>query len=819
MKPPENLHPHGVANNGGTRLPEATEALRRAKAALTIQRYWTGYKLRKEIGKLRKDYGWFFDWRKREQVVEECETDDRMDEDRVNDNDNDPDHQETLPKELEFDSLQRMFREPAFFRQVKVVLELLGSAKSASRCHVKMLLMAFMLRHHRTLLKPVSEETHQSSSSSPGECEDLEYSARYLSCDGLDPDYEYGRNVCDPSLCQLIDVLGRAWLGVCSDPWCWFMRMRFMVAYARYSKGFLEWKARDSREMVEVEVLRFVDTFTTMSNMRQVVADGRVHGSIAFSLEWGRRDCEQRLRNLTSLLGSAGKARELIREELMRHRIMSLVRGKLGVSKGEPLVFFEWSDDRKLVDHWMVRLAAMSTAECGRAAAGTSRRIAVPRLGTRQARLAGPTLLRQWWGSDYARLVKLKEHMRRGLETGSQIAWVPLFMAHAMRVMTRWVIRDAEKARKFAAPIDSEFIAQQCAMNNCDVLTYVAYIVGAMKEFCALPRVDEIRALEKRFVVNKEPLKEPLLNAFLDLLENLRVDACMPSLHAAVQSLAQQPPNNELYAFVNDLHGRRLGLGNALCWVEVAKKDADALLPADTVRVRQPSTSTSDTSAAPATGSSRRVLAPAARLPRLQLYFAKTLTQLPSAKALAHLPETFVMLYLPVLNVQMLVRDTVVAFAICQYAAGLGRGDGATICRFKNTVLSILRASDADSDPQRTAKRIHDAIDAECFCMSDSDRSILFSLVDSLVAPHAADETTDAPADKVASLAHSRICAAIQHSLVHGDTKPYDGPKLENFTCDVANICRQAEHIWKSSFDAYKPIYEVLLECNRLWRC
>jgi hypothetical protein len=737
-----------------------------------------------------------------------------------------------LPNELKFESLQRIFHDPKFFYQVKLILELLGSAKSASQCHAKMLLMAFMLQHHRTLLKPTAGSS-TSAAASGGIT--TNGAGEYFECECDDPDYELGRNVCDPSLYQLIDILGRAWVGVCNLPTCWFKRMRFMVSYARYSKAFLEWKARDSREMVEVEVLRFVDAFTTMNNMRQVVVDGYVPAyRMQTSLEWARKACEHRLRNLTSLLGSANKARELIREELLRYRLMVLVSGKLGIARGEPLVFFEWSDDRKLVDHWKVRLAALSTAECGApAASGSSRRIAVPRVGSRHIRYSGDGLLRQWWGPEYGRLVRLKQHISRGMETGSQIGWVPLFVAHVMRVMTAWVIRDKEKAKKFALPIDSEFVAQQCAMNQCHVIKYISYFVTAMKEFCALPRIEEINNIEKRFLAKGELLQLPLLFAFLDLLENLRVDACMPSLHAAVQSLAHQPPNNELYAFVNDLNSRRMGLRNALRWIEIAKKDSEGL--ADCLdcnhnaasRAQSVVQSESATSGAEhdndmvvdesipsvAVTKDYKPLDPSLRLERLQLYLAKMLTQLPSSRSLTALPETLVMLHLPILNLQMLVRDTVLAFAICQYSASLGNGDAATICRLKSSILTIL-GEEHPQTKEQVSSRIHAAIENECFCLCDNEKRILYSLIDSLMA---SDEAL--LADKVAKVARARICRAVQHMLVHGSSAAYDGPKLDNFACDVANICRQAEHIWEASYDTYKPIYEVLLEYNKLWRC
>jgi hypothetical protein len=702
------------------------------------------YRLHRAITQLLTSDPWFFAWTNFIQGDDVMEIDDEG-----------PEYENQLPAELQFTTLQAKFQDQAFFEKVVRLLELLGSAKTASRCHAKMLLMAFMLNHHRTLIADPDQITGNFDCCDDDQSESD--SDSYLVGD------RSGRLCtarCSPALLRQISQLGADFVSVCQYPRCWFRRMAFMVAYARYAKLFLDWKSKDAMSLIKSEVVLFVDAFNTMNNIKQCVTSGKValercQNSIAKL----RRTAEQHFLRISRLLGSSKRGKELVHREMSHRRFMNELSKR--VDK-DGLVFVDWSS--KIAVKNQVRMACMQSL--------VEKHPAPPRVGSREEK-HDPKIMSVWHGRYYRRLRNIKRMIG---DTRTQ-SYIPQFVSYVQDIFREVILQHPKEIADFEKSLDMEFLSQQCAFNHCELKDYILYFLEIMIRHASAGRAKELAKLS-RTVGLRQPqgISIDMVFEFLDALDNMRVDITEAGLRSVAKPMLHaDAKKNELVALINDLNGQRIGVCNLENWVQNARTDIAGILPGDSL----------------------------SRLDRLMVYFTTYLVGCPNSAKLDTLPETFSVLRLPVLHAQIIIRDTVLAFCVVQFTLSVSR-DSTSMCRLKNSFLAVLR-SEAPDIVARTCQ----LIDEERPALTSSERNVLHGLVSRLLSGDTVIK------DRVGKVAMERIRQAVQHRLLNGDGA---APSLDQFDTELKQITTYAVNLWRLSLGTYKPIYETLINAKHLWK-
>lgn len=231
-------------------------------AVCVIQRAWRMYMLRCLIKELKETEPWFFSWKT-------C-TNDRP------------------PVRMSFEALQTKFADGVFFSQVTRFFELLGQrVDPSSKCHAKLLLIAFMLNHH----------TSQ-----------------------------------DVPLTQHIQCLGGAFLNVCVEPSCWFKRVRFFYAYSCFYRVFLDSKCKNAA----TKIPQVLSNMTKSMLICQVLSKNNTSSSVQRTLNYIHAKTRDYMAALTRLVGSSSKAAELVRQDVARSVFLNNLQKRYVVSEIDP---------------------------------------------------------------------------------------------------------------------------------------------------------------------------------------------------------------------------------------------------------------------------------------------------------------------------------------------------------------------------------------------------------------------------------------------------------------------------------------------------
>lgn len=690
------------------------------RAVHTIQRCYRLYRLRRLIEELHEHEAWFFHWNRNSPG----ETNQAL---------------SNLP-ELQLEVLQKKFGEQQFFDKIQRLMELLGSAKSASKCHAKMLLMAFMLNHHGQLptLEMYREKSHQ---------------------------------VCFPELATNINTLGSRFLSVCDQPLCFLSRIRFIVAYSMYSKKFLGWRLQDVQKAINLEARAIVTRVRAMNVLKEKVRSGVLHISkCQVTLQQLRASSERRFKTLADNLGSVERAREVVGQEYKRQKFLTGLRN---LEANDP--------DAKLPD---------PTPETEILYKNRTRMIVLQRIATKT--LASPFMssreekvdpegFKLWHGDNYTNLVHLKDIINNQYDK-SQVLWIPKFVDHVRGVMVNKILSDDEEKEKFDQCIDYELVIQQCTMNNFNPSYIMKYFASRMRNYCLDHRVSDLTDVVARLEGSVYPSKDTVF-LFLDVLENMRIDANQLCYHINIKSLVPQSKRLEFPMFFKGVVEERTDISNLLKWAALASLDDKCLLP-DEIKAAKSS-----------------------NIDKLARFYSYNIACFPSSESLSTFPETFTMLRMSILRTQMLIRDTVLGFSILQFTIGLSK-DKHLACRIKSAIFAIL-AEEHRHGADETIAKIIDVVGRERPGMTEPERKLLHGLIGRMMGP-------GCPQEQVPKLALRRIRLAIQQRLFH--VEPYNCRMLDHFDGEVKRIVDQVENIWKLSVGLYKPIYEYLIKFSRVWQ-
>jgi hypothetical protein len=231
-------------------------------AVCVIQRAWRMYRLRCLIRELKETEPWFFSWKT-------CAND-------------------QPPVRMSFEALQSKFADGTFFSKVTRFFQLLGQrVDPSSKCHAKLLLIAFMLNHH----------THQ-----------------------------------DVPLAHHIQCLGSAFLNVCLDPSCWFRRVRFFYAYSCFYRVFLDSKCKNAA----TKIPQVLNNMTKSMMICQVLSKNNTSSSVQRTLNYIHAKTRDYMVALTRLVGSSSKAAELVRQDVARSVFLNNLRKRYVVSQIDP---------------------------------------------------------------------------------------------------------------------------------------------------------------------------------------------------------------------------------------------------------------------------------------------------------------------------------------------------------------------------------------------------------------------------------------------------------------------------------------------------
>lgn len=688
------------------------------RAVHTIQRSYRFYRLRKLIEDLHKNEPWFFHWNRT--CPEETKS------------------VLTIFPQLELACLQNRFQDEGFFSKIQRLMELLGSAKSASKCHAKMLLMAFTLNHYGQL---PSAELYKNEQQPP----------------------------CFPELAANINTLGSRFLTVCSQPLCFFSRIRFIVAYSMYSKKFLMWKSSDAQRAITVEARNLVTSVMAINRIKEEI---RKQGTLRFSkyqktLGELKTIFERQFRSLSENLGSVERARELVGLEYKRRKFLVLIKDlKLEEAPQPPTeeleIFYE--NTTRMVVFQRISTKTLSCAF----------------IGSREENI-DPQGFELWYGNHYNNLVRLKEVIHNQFNK-CQVLWIPKLVDHVRTIMMKYIL-PAQEADRFEQSIDYEFIIQQCTMNNFNPKHILLFFISYMKPHCMDHRIKDLNLVEMDLENCVCPQKDSVL-PFLEVLENMRVDSLQLMYHVNIKSLVTRSKKLELSLFMKNLAEDKTDLVNLLRWATSASADDKCLLP-ENIKMQKKS-----------------------NIDKLALFYSFHVACFPNPDKLSLFPETFTMLRMPVLRTQLLIRDTVIAFSILQFTIGLSK-DERRANRIKTALFKIL-ADEHRHTCDNTIVKIIDVISIERPGMTESERQLLHGLIGRIMSK-------GCPKEQVPKLALQRIRVAIQRRVLH--VEPDDSCRmLEHFDGEVKRIVDQAENIWKLSIALYKPIYETLINFLPVWQ-
>ncbi|KAA8908083.1 hypothetical protein TRICI_004834 [Trichomonascus ciferrii] len=189
---------------------------------------------------------------------------------------------------MSFEALQTKFADGAFFSKVTRFFQLLGQrVDPSSKCHAKLLLIAFMLNHH----------THG-----------------------------------DVPLAQHIQCLGSAFLNVCAEPSCWFKRVRFFYAYSCFYRVFLDSKCKNAA----TKIPQVLSNMTKSMMICQVLSKNNTSSSVQRTLNYIHAKTRDYMVALTRLVGSSSKAVELVRQDVARSVFLNNLQKRYVASQIDP---------------------------------------------------------------------------------------------------------------------------------------------------------------------------------------------------------------------------------------------------------------------------------------------------------------------------------------------------------------------------------------------------------------------------------------------------------------------------------------------------
>ncbi|CAN6629704.1 hypothetical protein TRVA0_012S01486 [Trichomonascus vanleenenianus] len=574
----------------------------------------------------------------------------------------------------------------------------------------------------------------------------------------------------DESLRQRIQHLGTVFTRVCERPACWFRRIAFLEGYNSFYQTYVNVRYKGIAAVVPELLDKMADSVSVWHKINDCVKLGKIRSDrcqSALLRMHGRT--QAMLSTLTTLLGSESRARKLLQFEITKRTFLEKLNALYSQNDGKS----SSSRGATLAQHFRCIALQLRYNPDHKVVHVNSRENKYDCIKSQQSVMR----------CMHQKLFGLKELIHANLDFGPQMAWIPEFVLYVRRNL---IVLDK------AIETDDDCIAQQCSLNCYDPRLLIHHVVAEMDAaVTAATPGDTIREIKALVSVTRQSdfvLSEVLLNRVLDALDDLRMEYMDRYFHFNRDRLVTLSCKREFNCFIRDLQTHKIGFKNLLFWALSSSKSCKCL-------VRTPEGVTK--------GSKEW------RMNRMMAYYSTMIATLPSSKNLDAMPETFKNLRLSVLRTMLLVRDTIIGFTVLQFAIGLSN-DCSKVVRLKSHVLSILR-DDAKLSQSEIVSALFAVVLQERPCMPLSEQQLLRGIFCRLIRKPVYQYVDLDPVPRLALL---RIRLAIQHRMLNVAGDP---PHLAHFETELSEIADQAVRLWSTSYEAYKPIYDTLINFDELW--
>lgn len=612
--------------------------LPRAAAVAIISRAYNSYRRRKSANNLRQEAPWLFTW--------------------------------ASPGNLDIDEVQKWINDRHIQESICRFMELLGSDKTSSLCHSKMILMAFMLTKCPDLLCGDNPDTTASSNS-------------------MAEDYE---------MVELARILGGHFVNVCDHCDDWISRLRFADAYSAMSKQFLTWKKNDAQEIIKKSLEKLSSCIIRCDEIKKGIAAGDIDAKNNTNrLKLFKMQSQYHYVMILKVVGSARKTKQLVSCHMLKVRFFQQLTKTMGGAK--QLTATEWVEADDELSTTKLRMALMMRRLGMEAKA--------PRYGSRIVEY-DEEIVQIWCGKFHEiesnTMNTILNECENTFSPQHQIMWVPAFLDYVLCVFKTITAPQNKELQEEYSSLDMDFALQECEMNCFGVRKLIDWIVCVLKRLSlGQNRSDRLKRVSEVYeFLQQGNFREAILLLMSTIME-LRMDYCDVTVNRFASNVEQtnreakekkEKPSNELILFIRDFLREQSHVVKLSRWLRAIPSTEDHLLNKD----------------------------------KYYLLYYNYVEYLLGPFNLKDLPETMEMLRIPIVNAKLMLEDIIRGFAMLQFVVGVS-GDGGCISRLKKQILNLLATPGLRDNDSLILDKLMDSIEQERPGMTTAELKLLRGLL------------------------------------------------------------------------------------------
>lgn len=614
------------------------EPLTKAAAVGIIARAYNSYRRRKTVSNLRQEAPWLFNW--------------------------------ASPGNLDIDEVQKWVHDRHIQKSICCFMELLGSEKTSSLCHSKMILMAFMLTKCPDLLSSsITDDTTNSGSMA----EDIE-------------------------LVELARVLGGHFVNVCDHCDDWISRLKFAEAYSAMSKQFLTWKKNDAQAIIKKSLEKLSSCIIRCDEIKRGINAGDIDvRNNTNRLKLFKMQSQYHYVMILKVVGSARKTKQLVSCHMLKVRFLQQLTKNMGGAK--QLTATEWVEADDELSTTKLRMALMMRK--------LGMESKAPRYGSRIVEY-DEEIVQIWCGKFHEMesntMTTILNECENTPSPQHQIMWIPTFLDYVLCVFKTITAPQNRELQEEYSSLDMDFALQECEMNCFGVRKLIDWIVCVFKRLSfGKDRSDKLKKVNQVYeFMQQRQLREAILLLMSTIME-LRMDYCDVSVNRFASSVEhanrernerKKKPSNELILFIRDFLREKSHVVKLSRWLRAIPSSEDHLLKKD----------------------------------RYYLLYYNYVEYLLGPFNLKDLPETMEMLRIPVVNAKLMLEDIIRGFAMLQFVVGVS-GDGGCISRLKKQILDLFATPGLRNNDSLFLDKLMDCISQERPGMNSAESNLLRGLL------------------------------------------------------------------------------------------